>query len=83
MIHYGQQKLKNNLIQVKLKMLTEIQSPEQFQEILLKNLESLAVLNFWAPWAEPCHQMNEVVKELSTKYPNVEFLQVKCFTFLL
>ncbi|EIM23943.1 putative thioredoxin [Wallemia mellicola CBS 633.66] len=58
-------------------MLKEVQSPEEFQDILSNNLNSLSVLNFWAPWAEPCQQMNQVTKELAEKYTNVVFLQIE------
>lgn len=58
-------------------MLKEVQSPEEFQDILSKNLSSLSVLNFWAPWAEPCQQMNQVTKELAEKYTSVVFLQIE------
>lgn len=55
----------------------EISSPEQFQEILSADLSRISLLNFWAPWAEPCTQMNEVVLELARKYPQLLVLQVE------
>lgn len=55
----------------------EISSPEQFQEILSTDLSRVSLLNFWAPWAEPCTQMNEVVLELARKYPQLLVLQVE------
>lgn len=55
----------------------EISSPEQFQEILSADLNRVSLLNFWAPWAEPCTQMNEVVLELARKYPQLLVLQVE------
>lgn len=55
----------------------EISSPEQFQEILSADLGRVSLLNFWAPWAEPCTQMNEVVLELAKKYPQLLVLQVE------
>ena len=54
----------------------DITSPTHFQEVLSKDLNQVSVINFWAPWAEPCKQMNDVVKELSNKYPAALFLQV-------
>jgi thiol-disulfide isomerase/thioredoxin len=33
-------------------------------------------LNFWASWAEPCQQMNEVFAELAGKFPALQFLKV-------
>jgi thiol-disulfide isomerase/thioredoxin len=40
------------------------------------DLKRISIVNFWAPWAEPCKNMNEVVKELAKKYPAALFLQV-------
>lgn len=55
----------------------EITSPEQFQEILSVDLSRISLINFWAPWAAPCAQMNEVVLELARKYPQLLVLQVE------
>ncbi|KAI6035721.1 glutaredoxin [Pisolithus marmoratus] len=57
--------------------LHEIASTEQFQELLSADLNRVSLINFWAPWAEPCRQMNEVVLELAKKYPQVLVLQVE------
>ena len=54
----------------------EVKSPEQFKELLSKDLKRTSIINFWAPWAEPCQKMNELVKELAKKYPAALFLQV-------
>jgi thioredoxin-like negative regulator of GroEL len=55
--------------------LIELSSDAEFQ----KNVETSSVpvvLNFWASWAEPCKQMNDVFKELAEKFPAVKFVQV-------
>ena len=55
----------------------EITSVEQFQALLKSaGPTKVVALNFYAPWAEPCKQMNQVFTELSTKYPSVTFAQV-------
>jgi thiol-disulfide isomerase/thioredoxin len=54
-----------------------VTSPTNFQELLSADLSRVSVINFWAPWAEPCKQMNEVIKELSKKYQQILFLQVR------
>ena len=54
----------------------EVNSAEHFQSLLSADLERVSLINFWAPWAEPCKQMNEVVVELAKKYPQVLVLQV-------
>ena len=56
--------------------LVEVTSPEHFTDLMQQDLERVSLLNFWAPWAEPCKQMNEVVEELAAKYPNVLCLVV-------
>ncbi|KAI5990252.1 glutaredoxin [Pisolithus albus] len=55
----------------------EITSTEQFQDLLSADLNRVSLINFWAPWADPCKQMNEVVIELAKKYPQVLVLQVE------
>ncbi len=54
-----------------------VESPNQFQELLSADLNRVSLINFWAPWAEPCHQMNEVVLELAKKYSQLLVLQVR------
>lgn len=58
--------------------LTEISSDAQFNELVAKK-DSVHVLNFWASWAEPCQQMNEVFAELAGKFPALQFLKVKVY----
>ncbi|OCH89591.1 glutaredoxin [Obba rivulosa] len=58
----------------------EVTSPEHFQALLSQDLQSVSLINFWAPWAEPCKQMNEVVLELAKKYPQLLVLQVEAET---
>ena len=55
----------------------EVQSPEHFQSLLSEDLSRVSLINFWAPWAAPCAQMNEVVVELAKKYSQVLVLQVR------
>ncbi|EOR01169.1 hypothetical protein E3P92_01754 [Wallemia ichthyophaga] len=58
-------------------MLKEVESAEEFQSLLSNNLNGLSVLNFWAPWADPCTQMNVVARELSEKHTAVLFLNIE------
>ncbi|KAI0763323.1 glutaredoxin [Trametes elegans] len=58
----------------------EVQSAEHFQTLLSDDLTRISLINFWAPWAGPCKQMNEVVLELAKKYPQVLVLQVEAET---
>lgn len=57
--------------------LFEVTSPAHFQELLAADLTRISLINFWAPWVEPCKQMNEVVRELAKKYPEVLVLEVR------
>ncbi|KAN0061918.1 glutaredoxin [Thecaphora frezii] len=57
--------------------LVEVASPEHFTDLMQRDLTRVSLLNFWAPWAEPCKQMNEVVKELAAKYPQVLCLMIE------
>jgi len=57
---------------------TEITSLDQFQEFLkTAGPTKVVALNFHAPWADPCKQMNEVFAELSLKYPSAVFAQIE------
>ena len=56
---------------------TLVESNSHFQDLLGKDLQRTSLVNFWAPWAEPCKQMNEVVLELAKKYPDLLVLQVR------
>jgi len=55
-----------------------VQSVTNFQELMSADLNKIAVINFWAPWAEPCKRMNDFIEsDLSKKHPHVLFLQVR------
>jgi thiol-disulfide isomerase/thioredoxin len=54
----------------------QISSTDQFQQLLSADLSRVSCTYFWAPWAEPCKQMTQVVVELAKKYPSALFLDV-------
>ncbi|KAF8554002.1 glutaredoxin [Imleria badia] len=54
-----------------------VTSPDHFKSLLSADLERVSLINFWAPFAEPCKQMNEVVTELAKKHPELLVLQVE------
>jgi thiol-disulfide isomerase/thioredoxin len=55
--------------------LVTIKSAEHFKEQLSEDLQRVSVINFWAPLAEPCIQMNAVVEALAKKHESILFLQ--------
>lgn len=55
----------------------EITSPEHFKTELSKDLNRVSVLNFWAPWAEPCKAFNEAVEAEAKRFPSALFLNVR------
>lgn len=54
-----------------------ITSPQALQDLLSADLARVSLLNFWAAWAEPCAQMNAVVRELAARYPRLLVLDVE------
>lgn len=56
--------------------LHNVSNTPHFQSLLSEDLNRISLVYFWAPWAEPCKQMTEVVTELSRKYSEYLFLQV-------
>ncbi|EPQ53900.1 glutaredoxin [Gloeophyllum trabeum ATCC 11539] len=54
-----------------------VTSPTHFQELLSQDLSRVSLINFWAPWAAPCAQMNDVVLELARRHPALLVLQVE------
>ncbi|KAF9219432.1 glutaredoxin [Gyrodon lividus] len=54
-----------------------VMSPDHFRELLSADLKRVSLINFHAPWAEPCKQMNELVAELAKKHPELLVLQVE------
>lgn len=56
--------------------LVDVTSPEHFKSVLSADLNRVSCLNFWASWAEPCKAFTEAVKEESSKFPQVLFLNV-------
>ncbi|KIL58913.1 hypothetical protein M378DRAFT_132009 [Amanita muscaria Koide BX008] len=57
--------------------LVQVESAEHFKNLLSKDLDRVALLNFWTPWAEPCKTMNHVVAELAKRYPAALVLQIE------
>ncbi|QSL64684.1 hypothetical protein MERGE_001986 [Pneumocystis wakefieldiae] len=57
--------------------LNEIESVQQYKDFISLYGDQILVLNFYADWANPCKYMNNVFKELSIKFSNMKFANVK------
>ncbi|CED83157.1 Glutaredoxin-related protein [Phaffia rhodozyma] len=57
--------------------LIDVTSPDHFKDLLSADLNRVSLLNFWAPWADVCKEMNEVVKSLAENYPQVLVLNIE------
>lgn len=58
-------------------MVYEVQSIEDYERIISSCGDQIIVLNFYADWAQPCQYMNNVFKELSLKFSNMKFVNIK------
>ncbi|KAI9451368.1 glutaredoxin [Lactarius psammicola] len=58
----------------------QVESSDQFKDLLSADLQRVSLLYFWAPWAEPCKEMTKVVEELARKYPTLLSLQIEAET---
>ncbi|EMR11697.1 Grx4 family monothiol glutaredoxin [Pneumocystis murina B123] len=59
------------------KTINEIESAEEYEKFISLYGDQILVLNFYADWANPCKYMNNVFKELSIKFSNMKFANVK------
>jgi thioredoxin-like negative regulator of GroEL len=57
--------------------LVNVADAPHFQSLLSADLNQVSLINFWAPWAAPCTQMNDVVAELAKKHPSILALNVE------
>ncbi|KAJ6548647.1 thioredoxin-like protein [Mycena capillaripes] len=57
--------------------LVAVSDAPHFRSLLSADLTRVSLINFWAPWASPCTQMNAVVAELAKKHPGVLALNVE------
>ncbi|WFD35401.1 glutaredoxin [Malassezia cuniculi] len=54
-----------------------IESPEQFTQLMQADLERITLLNFWAPWAQPCESVNAAIPALAAQNPSVLFMNIE------
>ncbi|KAG0041707.1 Glutaredoxin 3 [Gryganskiella cystojenkinii] len=60
---------------------TIIASDNDFAAVFKPSSATVYALNFWAAWAPPCIQMNEVFAELAAKNSNIQFIQIEAEKF--
>ncbi|KAF9580226.1 Glutaredoxin 3 [Lunasporangiospora selenospora] len=58
-----------------------ITNDDQFADICKPTAGTIYALNFWAAWAPPCIQMNDVFVELAAKHSSIRFLQIEAEKF--
>jgi thiol-disulfide isomerase/thioredoxin len=55
---------------------TVIGTDDDFTAVYQPTTSTVYALNFWAAWAPPCEQMNDVFEELASKNSNIKFIKV-------
>ncbi|KAG0303046.1 Glutaredoxin 3 [Dissophora globulifera] len=58
-----------------------LESDEQFSTLFDPTSSAVYAFNFWATWAPPCVQMNEVFEELAAKNAAVNFIKIEAEKF--
>ena len=51
--------------------------PDRGTSLMQQDLNRVTLLNFWAPWAQPCEPMMATVRDLAVKYPHVLFMNIE------
>ena len=42
--------------------------PENFEQLIKESLDSILVIDFWAPWCKPCKKVGVILEELASEY---------------
>ncbi|CAG8661887.1 9956_t:CDS:2 [Funneliformis caledonium] len=62
--------------------LLELTSEDELKKLINQSEGSVIILDFWATWAQPCSQMNEVFTELASKNASLKFVDAEKFSEL-
>jgi len=60
---------------------TIIGTDDDFTAVYKPTTSTVYALNFWAAWAPPCEQMNDVFEELASKNSNIKFIKIEAEKF--
>ncbi|KAK3816798.1 MAG: putative thioredoxin-like protein [Linnemannia elongata] len=60
---------------------TVIGTDDDFSAVYQPTTSTVYALNFWAAWAPPCVQMNDVFEELASKNSNIKFIKIEAEKF--
>ncbi|KAF9116320.1 Glutaredoxin 3 [Mortierella sp. GBA39] len=60
---------------------TVIGTDDDFSAVYQPTTSTVYAMNFWAAWAPPCVQMNDVFEELASKNSNIKFIKIEAEKF--
>ena len=65
-----------NLINPTIMSVITVESDEHFENLIDEHRGATLAMNFWASFAAPSIQMNNVFAELASRFPTTKFLQI-------